>query len=517
MAHTPIIEMRSISKSFGQVQANADVDFTLQRGEIHAIVGENGAGKSTLMKILYGLYQPDEGEIFVDGLPVTISSPKSAMRLGLGMIQQHFTLIPAFTALQNIILAKEKRKFGTLLDYQKAENEITELAEQVGFDVPLNTPIESLSIGAQQHTEILKALYHGAEILIMDEPTAVLVPQEIEGLFECMRGLKREGRSIIIITHKLDEVMTIADTATVMRRGKTVATCPISETNSHQLAEHILGEPVLQSSIERKEINEESPILHIEDVTVRTGTGKNILDGINLNIFPGEIVGIAGVEGNGQTELIEILTGLRKIQHGNLVLNGESVTNCSASEFREKQVAHLPADRHRHGVSLNNRIDENFIIGKHQQKLFSRNAMLHQKNIQRFAFNALDKYQIRVGDIKHLIKTLSGGNQQKVVVARELSGDPALIIAAHPTRGLDIHAAKFVHTRLIQARNRGKAVLLVSSELDELLLLSDRIAVMYNGKIAGIVIPTSDDRSKGLQEKDKQKLGALMLGLSLEH
>ncbi len=517
MAQTPIIETRGISKSFGQVQANADVDFSLQRDEIHAIVGENGAGKSTLMKILYGLYQPDKGEIFVDGQSVTISSPKFAMRFGLGMIQQHFTLIPAFTALQNIILAKETHKFGTLLDYQKAEDEITELAEQVGFDVPLNIPIESLPIGAQQHTEILKALYHGAEILIMDEPTAVLVPQEIEGLFECMRGLKREGRSIIIITHKLDEVMTIADTVTVMRRGKTVTTCPISETDPHQLAEQILGEPVHQRAIERKETNQESSILHIEDVTVRTGTDKNLLDGINLDVFPGEIVGIAGVEGNGQTELIEILTGLRKIQHGNVTLNGESVINCSTAEFREKQVAHLPADRHRHGVSLNNRIDENFIIGKHQQKLFSRNAMLHQKNIQRFAFNALDKYQISVGDIKNPIKTLSGGNQQKVVVARELSGDPALIIAAHPTRGLDIHAAKFVHTRLIQARNRGKAVLLVSSELDELLLLSDRIAVMYNGRIAGIVIPASDDRSKGLQEKDKQKLGALMLGLSSEN
>ena len=504
MAQTPIIEMCGISKKFGQVQANDVVDFSLQRGEIHAIVGENGAGKSTLMKILYGLYQPDKGEIYVDGQPVTISSPKRAMRLGLGMIQQHFTLIPAFTALQNIILAKETRKFGTLLDYQKAEDKITRLAEQVGFDVPLNTPIESLPIGAQQHTEILKVLYHGAEILIMDEPTAVLVPQEIEGLFECMRGLKREGRSIIIITHKLDEVMTIADTVTVMRHGKTVITCPISETNPHQLAEHILGEPVHQRAIERKETNQENPMLQLEDVSVKTGTGKNLLDGINLDVFSGEIVGIAGVEGNGQTELVEILTGLRQIHSGKIILNGESVVNSSTAEFREKQVAHLPADRHRHGVSLNNRIDENFIIGRHKQKLFSRNAMLHQKNIQRFAFNALDKYQILVGDITHQIKTLSGGNQQKVVVARELSGNPTLIIAAHPTRGLDVHAAKFVHTRLIQARNRGKAVLLVSSELDELLLLSDRIAVMYNGRIAGIVKP--DDIGQ-------QELGALMLGL----
>ena len=504
MTQTPIIEMCGISKKFGQVQANDAVDFTLQSGEIHAIVGENGAGKSTLMKILYGLYQPDEGDICLNGQLVTISSPRRAMRLGLGMIQQHFTLIPAFTALQNIILAKETRKFGTLLDYQKAEDEIKELSEQLGFNVPLNTPIESLPIGAQQHTEILKVLYHGAEILIMDEPTAVLVPQEIEGLFECMHGLKKEGKSIIIITHKLDEVMTIADSVTVMRRGKTVATCPISETDPHQLSEQILGEPVLQSTIERKAINQENPMLHLEDVTVQAGTGKNLLDRINLKVFPGEIVGIAGVEGNGQTELIEVVTGLRQIQQGKITLNGESVVNCSTSDLREKQVAHLPADRHRHGVSLNNRIDENFIIGKHKHKLFSRNAMLHAKNIQRFAFNALDKYQIRIGDITDPIKTLSGGNQQKVVVARELSGDPALIIAAHPTRGLDIHAAKFVHTRLIQARNRGKAVLLVSAELDELLRLSDRIAVMYNGKIAGLV---------NANNTNQQELGALMLGL----
>ncbi len=518
MAQVPIIEMRGIGKRFGQVQANDAVDFTLQRGEIHAIVGENGAGKSTLMKILYGLYQSDEGEIYVDRQPVTIPTPRRAMRLGLGMIQQHFTLIPAFTALQNIILAKETCKFGTLLDYQKAEDEVTELAEQVGFDVPLNTPIESLPIGAQQHTEILKVLYHGAEILIMDEPTAVLVPQEIEGLFECMRSLKKEGKSIIIITHKLDEVMTIADTVTVMRRGKAVATSSISDTNPNLLAELILGEPVLQSSIERKEIDQENPMLHLEDVKLKAGTGKNLLDGINLDVFSGEIVGIAGVEGNGQTELIEVLTGLKHIQHGKITLNGESVINASPAEFREKHVAHLPADRHRHGVSLNNRIDENFIIGKHKQKLFSHNAMLNAKNIQRFTINALDRYQIRAGNIAEPIKTLSGGNQQKVVVARELSGDPSLIIAAHPTRGLDVHAAKFVHTRLIQARNRGKSVLLVSSELEELLHLSDRIAVMYNGKIAGIVIPAADDElASDLQETDKQKLGALMLGLSLEH
>ena len=508
MTHAPIIEMHSISKRFGQVQANDAVDFTLQRGQIHAIVGENGAGKSTLMKILYGLYHPDAGEIFVDGRSVTISSPRRAMSLGLGMVQQHFTLIPVFTALQNIILAKEPRKFSALLDYQQAEKRITALATQLGFDVPLNVRVESLPIGAQQHTEILKVLYHGADILIMDEPTAVLAPQEVEGLFNCMRNLKSEGKSLIIITHKLDEVMAIADTVTVMRRGQTVASSSISDTDPATLAEMILGEPVIPAFVTREQTEKATPLIRLENVTLSGSSGttkrrkwknamtnsessKRHLNEINLEIFPGEIVGIAGVEGNGQTELIQVLTGLRHIDSGRLTSNSE-------------RIAHVPADRHRHGISLNDRIDDNFIIGHHKNRRFCRHGMLQRKSIQRSALNALDKYQIHVGDITHPIRTLSGGNQQKVVVARELEANPEVIIAAHPTRGLDIHAAEFVHTRLIQARNRAKAVLLVSSELDELLHLSDRIAVMYNGKIVGIVKP---------EETTKQELGALMLGL----
>ena len=509
MAPPPVIEMHGINKRFGHVQANVDVDFTLHHGEIHAIVGENGAGKSTLMKILYGLYQPDAGEIFVNGDSVTIPSPRRAMRLGLGMVQQHFTLIPIFTALQNIILAKEPRKFGALLDYQRAEKGIAVLAAQLGFDVPLNVPVESLPIGAQQHTEILKVLYHGADILIMDEPTAVLAPQEVEGLFNCMRSLKSEGKSLVIITHKLDEVMAIADTVTVMRRGQTVASSPISDTDPTMLAEMILGEPVIPSPVTREQAENATPLIRLENVTLSGGpdgtrrrkwknvitnreSSKRHLNEINFEIFPGEIVGIAGVEGNGQTELIQVLTGLRHIDSGTLTSKSE-------------RIAHVPADRHRYGISLNDRIDDNFIIGHHRNRRFCRHGILQRKSIQRSALNALDKYQIRVGDITHPIRTLSGGNQQKVVVARELEANPEVIIAAHPTRGLDIHATEFVHTRLIRARNRAKAVLLVSSELDELLHLSDRIAVMYNGKIVGIVKP---------EETNKQELGALMLGLN---
>ena len=516
MTSTPIIELRDINKRFGQVQANQDVDFTLLRGEIHAIVGENGAGKSTLMKILYGHYQPDSGSIVFDSKKVTIPTPKQAMRLGVGMIQQHFTLIPVFTALQNIILGKEKQKYGTFIDYEKAESDIAGLMTQLGFNVPLHTPIESLPIGAQQHTEILKVLYHGAEILIMDEPTAVLAPQEVEGLFNCMLGLKSKGNSIIIITHKLDEVMSISDSVTVMRRGKMVGSYDTDEIDVNQLAELILGEPVIQTPFERKQIKDKKPILRMENVSVASNSEKPSLSDISLEVFPGEIVGIAGVEGNGQTELVEILSGLTHVDSGVITLNGESITNCSTTELRQKNIVHLPADRHRHGISLNSRIDENFIIGKHRNRLFSRNEILQMKNIDQFSRNALHKYQIRIGEISDPIKTLSGGNQQKVVVARELYGDPTLVIAAHPTRGLDIHAARFVHSRLIHTRNRAKGVILVSSELDELILLSDRIVVMYNGRFVGTVIPTFDDNSNELQDAEKQKLGALMLGLPIE-
>ncbi len=513
----PILEMRGIHKQFGKVQANADVDFTLRRSEIHAIVGENGAGKSTLMKILYGLYLPDVGEILLDGRAVRLSSPRQAMRLGLGMVQQHFTLIPIFTALQNIVLAKEPRQFGLLLDEQQAEERITALAEQLGFDVPLNTPVESLPIGMQQHTEILKVLYHGAAILIMDEPTAVLAPQEIEGLFHCMRSLKSEGKSLIISTHKLDEVMAIADRVTVMRRGQSVATSAISDTNPTALAEMMLGEPLIPTAVTREHTENSTPMLRLENVTLSadadTPTGltqlirrrvhktrpsrsrkgsKNHLNQINLEVFPGEIVGIAGVEGNGQSQLVEAVTGLRHIHSGSLTLNGA-------------RIAHIPADRHRHGISLNDRIDDNFIIGHHKNRRYCRYGFLQRKSIQRAVLSALDKYQIRVGDMVDPIKTLSGGNQQKVVVARALEENPELIIAAYPTRGLDIHAARFVHSRLIHARNCARAILLVSSELDELLALSDRIAVMYAGKIVGLVKPA---------ETSKQALGGLMLGLN---
>ena len=496
--------MHGITKRFGKVVANDGANFSLRSSEIHAIVGENGAGKSTLMKILYGLLQPDDGEIYCRDELVRIDNPRTAIQLGIGMVQQHFTLIPALTALENIVLAKEPRRFKTFLDTVTARSNITELAEQLGFHFDLNAKVESLPIGAQQYAEILKALYHGAEILILDEPTAVLAPQEVAGLFDCLRGLKTEGKSVILITHKLSEVMEVADTITVMRNGNSVASLPRAETDAAELSELMIGKKLFDSLQAPKESSKSSqPMLHIKNTTLHAKNGRALLDGIDLDVFAGEIVGIAGVEGNGQNELIEVLTGLRKSDSGTITLNDESIANRSPVEIRRKGIVHLPADRHRHGVSLDDRVDENLILGSHNQSPFCQHGILRQKAAHQFADNIIEKYQIRAGGVNLPIRTLSGGNQQKVVVARELESDPDLIIAAHPTRGLDINAAQFVHQQLIDGRNRSKGILLISADLEELLSLSDRIAVMYNGRITGILQPS---------ETDETALGALMLG-----
>ncbi len=519
--------MRGITKRFGGVVANDRMDFSLQSGDIHAIVGENGAGKSTLMKILYGLYQPDAGEVFIRNQPVRINSPRTALQLGIGMVQQHFTLIPALTVLENIVLAKEPRRFKLFLDYAKAHRTITALAEQLHFDLELQAKVESLPIGQQQYAEILKALYHGAEILILDEPTAVLTPQEVAGLFNCLRGLKGEGKSVILITHKLREVMEIADSITVMRGGKSIASFPKNQTHPAHLSELMIGDltsppaplppsprplsPIdnrpSQTTDNSRDRGLGQPLLRLQGVTLRAKNGRPLLKGIQLEIFGGEIVGIAGVEGNGQSELIEVLTGLRKIDSGTITLSGVPIANRSPAEIRRLRVAHLPADRHRHGISLAERIDENLIIGYHHRPPFCRHGLLQGKAIQGFANHAIEKYNIRAEGVQLPIRTLSGGNQQKIVVARELESGPELIIAAHPTRGLDINAAQFVHQQLINARNRSKGILLISADLEELLSLSDRIAVMYGGALVGVVRPS---------ETNEAQLGALMLGVGRE-
>ena len=507
MTNPPLIRMRDITKRFDKVIANDEANFSLQQGEIHAIIGENGAGKSTLMKLLYGLYQPNSGEIYFRDELVQIDSPRTAIQLGIGMVQQHFTLIPALTALENIVLAKEPRRFKTLLDTATAHQTISALANQLGFQLDLHAKVESLPIGAQQYVEILKALYHGAKILILDEPTAVLAPQEITGLFDCLRGLKAEGTSVILITHKLNEVMAIADTITVMRSGKSVASLPRAQTDTAALSELMIGQKTFNDATTQKRSDKPGELmLHLEDVTLRTKNGRALLDGIGLDVCAGEIVGIAGVEGNGQGELIEVLTGLHRSDSGTITLNSESIANRSPAEIRRKGMVHLPADRHRHGISLDDRVDENLILGSHNRPPFCRHGLLKRDASHEFADDAVEKYEIRAGGVDLPIRTLSGGNQQKVVVARELESDPELIIAAHPTRGLDISAGQFVHQQLIDARNRSKGILLISADLEELLTLSDRIAVMYNGKIVGILQPSATDEAE---------LGALMLGGSI--
>ena len=521
MPYTPLISMSGITKRFGTVVANNRADFSLQPGEIHAIVGENGAGKSTLMKVLYGLHQPTAGEIFCRNVPIQIENPRAAIRLGIGMVQQHFTLIPALTVLDNICLGKELRRHGIFSDHVHARRAMNSIAQQLGFNLDPNAKIESLPIAAQQYSEIVKALYHGAEILILDEPTAVLAPQEVSRLFDCLRGLKNGGKSVVLITHKLQEVMEIADSITVMRQGKSIASLSKSDTNLVQLSELMIGEktsPVPRgysmaigstggakssaAQSDKQVVQPTAPILSLKEVTLQGENERHLLDGVTLSVFGGEIVGIAGVEGNGQNELVEVLTGLRKIDRGEITLSGKSITNRSVRQIRQLGLAHLVADRHRNGVNLTGRIDENLIIGRHNQLPFSRHGLLQPIAIRGFAKNAIQKFSILASGIDSQIYTLSGGNQQKILVARELESNPEFIIATNPTRGLDFKAAQFIHEQLMDARDSGKSVLLISPDLEELLSLSDRIAVMFNGQIVCIV-----DAS----QTHEAELGTLML------
>ena len=524
MNPTPLISMCGITKRFGTTVANDRADFSLQCGEIHAIVGENGAGKSTLMKVLYGLHQPNAGTIFFRSVPIRIENPRTAIRLGIGMVQQHFTLIPALTVLDNISLGKEPRRHKFLSDHVQARRTITSIAQELGFNLDLDTTIESLPVAIQQYSEIVKTLYHGADILILDEPTAVLAPQEVSRLFGCLRGLKNEGKSVVLITHKLQEVMAIADSITVMRHGQSIASFSKSETDLVQLSELMIGEQVSPTAPrgrpavvggknraaepraakrDKRMVHPTAPVLRLKDVTLRAENNRYLLNRVTLEVFGGEIVGIAGVEGNGQNELVEVLTGLREIDGGQMTLSGKLITNRSVKEIRGLRLAYLAADRHRYGVNLMGPIDENLIIGRHNQPPFSRRGLLQPTAIRHFAREAIQKYRILTTGIDSPIHTLSGGNQQKIVVARELEGNPEFIIAAHPTRGLDLKATGFVHEQLLRARNYGKSVLLISPDLEELLSLSDRIAVMFNGQIVDIV-ETSQTR--------ETELGALMLG-----
>ncbi|QAV26536.1 heme ABC transporter ATP-binding protein [Neobacillus thermocopriae] len=496
-----VIEMLNIRKVFGNFVANDNITLQLKKGEIHALLGENGAGKSTLMNVLFGLYQPDGGEIRVKGKKVNIANPNVANDLGIGMVHQHFMLVDTFTVTENIILGSEPTK-GRQIDIEKAEQEVRELSERYGLAVDPKAKIADISVGMQQRVEILKTLYRGADILIFDEPTAVLTPQEIQELIQIMKALVQEGKSIILITHKLKEIMEVCDRVTVIRRGKGIGTLNVSETNPNELASLMVGREV-HFKTEKQPPKVGKPVLEIENLVVKDSRGITAVDHLNLTVHAGEIVGIAGVDGNGQTELIEAITGLIKSESGSIRLNGKEIRNLTPRQITETGVGHIPQDRHKHGLVLDFPIGENMVLQTYYKEPYSKRGILNFKAIYDKARQLIQEFDVRTPDEYTKARALSGGNQQKAIIGREVDRDPDLLIAAQPTRGLDVGAIEFIHKRLIEQRDKGKAVLLVSFELDEIMNVSDRIAVIYEGKIVAIVDP---------KETTEQELGLLMAG-----
>ena len=501
---TPVIEMRHIIKKFGNFAANDDISLQVQQGEIHALLGENGAGKSTLMNILTGLLQPTSGEILINGKQVTVDSPSKSDALGIGMVHQHFMLIDAFTVTENIMLGSEITK-GLTLDTKTAAQKIKQLSEQYGLQVDPYAKISDISVGQQQRVEILKTLYRGADILIFDEPTAVLTPQEIDELIAIFHNLAKEGKSIILITHKLDEIRAAADTVTVIRAGKSIETFPVAGVSSQELADLMVGREVhfktLKDTVEVGET-----ILKIDKIEVQNARGIAAVKDFSLDVKAGEIVGIAGIDGNGQTELIQGITGLAKVQSGTVWLQGKDMTNKTPRQITETGVGHIPEDRLRFGMEVEMTLSENLALQTYYKSPLSKAGVLQPVAMDELANKLVKEFDVRSAGIQVTAGSMSGGNQQKAVIARELNRDNDLIIAAQPTRGLDVGAVEYIHQRLIAQRHAGKAVLVVSFELDEILNLSDRIAVINAGQIVGIV---------NAKDTNKQELGLLMTGMSL--
>jgi general nucleoside transport system ATP-binding protein len=493
----PVLELRGITKQFPGVLANDHVDFDLKRGEVHALLGENGAGKSTLMNIFYGLYSADEGEILVNGKPVTFSSPHDAIEQGIGMVHQHFMLIPVMTVTENIVLAREPTTAGVLLDYAGARRKVEEISQRFGFAIDPDARIQDITVGQQQRVEILKALYRNADILILDEPTAVLTPQEATELFAILKGLVDEGMSIIFISHKLNEVLDIADRVTVLRRGKMIDTIPRAGATEESLARSMVGREVLLR-VEKKPASPGETLMHVEDVHVFDDRGLEAVRGVSFDVRAGEIVGIAGVDGNGQTELIDALTGLRRPAGGKIAIEGHDLTNSNADAHLEAGLGHIPEDRQRRGLVLEFSLAENLVLHDYDKQPYSRFGALSPRRIFERARKLLSDYDVRGGGPRTTASALSGGNQQKVVVAREVSRNPRVLIAAQPTRGLDVGAIEFVHRQLVAERDTGRGVLLVSLELDEILSLSDRILVIYEGRIVGEYSPDVTEEDLGI-------------------
>ena len=505
MTHENVIEMREITKIFGQFVANDKINLHLRRGEIHALLGENGAGKSTLMNMLAGLLEPTSGEIAVNGQVVKLDSPSKAASLGKRHTNQHFMLVEAFTVAENIILGSEITKNG-VLDIKKAIQEIKELSEKYGLAVDPSAKIEDISVGAQQRVEILKTLYRGADILIFDEPTAVLTPAEIDELMIIMKNLVKEGKSIILITHKLDEIRAVSDRVTVIRRGKSIETVEIAGATNQDLAEMMVGRSV-SFTTEKNPPQPKEVILSIKYLVVNENRGIPAVKNLSLDVRAGEIVGIAGIDGNGQSELIQAITGLRKVKSGTINIKGKDVVGLPPRKITEMKVSHVPEDRHRDGLVLDLTISENIALQTYYKEPLSKNGILNYTNIHNYARKLMEEFDVRAANDYVPASALSGGNQQKAIIAREVDRDPDLLIVSQPTRGLDVGAIEYIHKRLIGERDKGKAVLVVSFELDEILNLSDRIAVIHDGKIQGIVTPA---------ETNKQELGILMAGGKLK-
>ncbi|MDW8751134.1 ABC transporter ATP-binding protein [Streptococcus suis] len=505
MTRDNVIEMRNITKIFGEFVANDHINLHVRRGEIHALLGENGAGKSTLMNMLAGLLEPTSGEIAINGEVVSIDSPSKAAHLGIGMVHQHFMLVDAFTVAENIILGSETTKAG-MIDLKKAIAEIKELSERYGLEVDPTAKVADISVGAQQRVEILKTLYRGADLLIFDEPTAVLTPAEISELLKIMKKLIEEGKSIILITHKLDEIRAVADRVTVIRRGKSIETVDVAGATNEDLAEWMVGRSV-SFKTEKIASNPKEVILSIKDLVVNENRGIPAVKGLNLEVRAGEVVGIAGIDGNGQSELIQAITGLRKVKSGSITIKGEEVVGKTPRKITEMQVSHVPEDRHRDGLVLQMSVAENIALQTYYKEPNSKNGILNYNKINEKARQLMEEFDVRGASELVPSKALSGGNQQKAIIAREIDRNPDLLIVSQPTRGLDVGAIEYIRKRLIAERDKGKAVLVVSFELDEILDVSDRIAVIHDGTIHGIVDPATTN---------KQELGVLMAGGKLE-
>ena len=479
------VQMHGITKVFGTFKALDGVDLDVRKQSVHAILGENGAGKSTLMNVLYGLYSADEGEVFLNGKHVDISNPNDAIAQGIGMVHQHFMLVDNFTVTENIVLGDEVTSFAGVLDPKKAREKVLEIVNEYGFDVDPDAKIEDITVGMQQRVEILKALYRGADTLILDEPTAVLTPQEIEKLIQIMRDLVSKGKTIIIITHKLKEIMSSADECTIIRRGKYMGTVDVSKTNETELANKMVGRNV-NLHVDKKPAKPGEVLLSIRDLHVKDERGIEQVNGLNLEVRAGEIVGLAGIDGNGQRELADAINALVKPESGTIAIRGEEIQATTPRNVINHSVATIPSDRQRWGLVLPFSVAENMVLERHGEERFGKGIYLDYAKVNEFAKELVEEFDIRpAGCFDHAAGGLSGGNQQKVIIAREVSGEPDVLIAIQPTRGLDVGAIEFVHKALIRERDRGAAILLISLELDEVMDVSDRIAVIYAGQIVG--------------------------------